>query len=126
MTKTEIKTALAIADRFHTPTVGEELRARTVQLKTLAGYGYMRSREPREPIPDAAIPGYYTLEAIDDPVQIGSYVVAQRDLTAIRQATGELPLLMYTDDYSGSYRYLHAILWTPEEWEAAGLDPATR
>lgn len=102
---------------------GEENMAETKQIGTLSGYGYMRSkRDVVDTIPPTWIRGYYYgANNCVDPVLVGGYVVEQSDLSRIRQESGDLPHYMYTDDWSGSYRYLHHIQWSEEEARAAGV-----
>lgn len=90
--------------------------ATTIQIKTVAGYGYMRNGEAREEIPPHTIRGHHALvDSCQDPVRIGDYVVEQADLDVLYQHDGFFPLYLVVDDHSGSYRYLFAINWREHE-----------
>jgi hypothetical protein len=82
--------------------------------RSLAGYGYMRKREPKEMVPISTISGYYLGTSLTAAVNVGGLVVEQADINRIRRETGGLPKFITHYDYSGSFQYLSHIVWGEE------------
>ena len=83
---------------------------RPAEPRTLPGYGYMRKREPRIPLPPGTVQG----DTGPDSVDIGGIAVAQSELDRVYAQTGQFATHVTHDDYSGSYRYLSEIVWGQE------------
>jgi hypothetical protein len=86
--------------------------------KTVAGYGYMRRREPVEDLPAGTLRGHVVAPP-SDPVVIASCIIEQAELNRVRRETGAWPTHITHYDPSGSVLYLDELVWGDEPRMAA-------